>query len=199
MPNIIFKGITKASDPIFDEINEKPKKAKTLNIPKHNMLVSLIFALPFIILCFILMFVKKDIMNEFPIIPFFVPIGIILGILCCFIHELLHAIVQPKKAKVYIGFIPSQFIFYMKSKEPLSKRRFILMAILPILLGIVPLIIFMLSNNQILNGIMWPMAMIGLVSPSPDYLNIFLVLKNVPKGAYIQDDKDGMCYFVKKI
>lgn len=195
MPRIIFKGITKANDPIFDEINEKPKNAKKLNIPKHNMLISLIFAIPFIVLCFILIFVKKDMMNEFPMVRSFVPIGIILGILCCFIHEFLHAIIQPKKAKVYIGFVPSSFIFYMKSKEPLSKGRFVLMAILPVLLGIVPLIIFMMSNNQILNSIMWPMAMIGLVAPSPDYLNIFLVLKNVPKNYYIQDDKDGMCYF----
>lgn len=40
---------------------------------------------------------------------------------------------------------------------------------------------------------MWSMAIIGLVSPLPDYLNVYCVLKQVLKGAYIQDDKDGMC------
>lgn len=181
MPNIIFKGITKANDSIFDEVNERPKNAKILNVPENNMLVSLIFAIPLMIFCFCLIFVKKNMMNDFPMIRHYIPIGIVLGFLCCFIHELLHAIPQPKGAKVYIGFIPSKLIFYMKCKEPLLKGKFILMSLLPILLGIVPLIIFMISNNQILNSIMWTMAIIGLVSPSPDYLNVYCVLKQVPK------------------
>lgn len=197
MPNIIFKGITKETDPIFDEVNKRPKNAKTLNIPKNNMLVSSLFAIPITILCFILLFIKKNMMNDFPMIRTFIPVGIILGFLCCFIHELLHAIPQPKDAKVYIGLIPSKLIFYMKCKEPISKGRFILMSLLPVILGIVPLIIFMLSENQILNSIMWAMAVIGLISPSPDYLNVCCVIKQVPKGAYIQDDKDGMCWFKK--
>lgn len=197
MHNIIFKGITKKDDSIFDEINKRPKNAKILNIPENNMKVSLIFAIPFIIICFGLIFVKKNMMNDFPMIRHIIPIGIILGILCCFFHELLHAIPQSKRAKVYIGFIPSKFMFYMKCKEPLSKRRFILMSLLPVILGIIPLIIFMFSNNQAINSIMWPMAMIGLVSPSPDYLNVYYVLKEVPKGAYIQDAEEGMCWFTK--
>lgn len=85
----------------------------------------------------------------------------------------------------------------MKCKEPLIKKRFILMELLPIILGIVPIAIFMISNNQIFNSIMWAMGVIGLVSPSPDYLNVYLVLKQVPKGAFIQDDENGMCWFIK--
>ncbi|MCM1370648.1 MAG: DUF3267 domain-containing protein [Clostridium sp.] len=197
MPNIIFKGLTKENDPIFDEVNERPKNANILNIPKNNMVVSLIFAIPFMLLCFGLVYVKKKMMGDFPMVRTFIPVGIILGIVFCFIHELLHALPQPKDAKVYIGFIPSKFMFYMKCKEPLSKRRFILMELLPIILGIVPLVIFMISNNQILNSIMWTMAMIGLVSPSPDYLNVYCVLKQVPECAYIQDDANGMCWFKK--
>lgn len=197
MPNIIFKGITKINDPIFDEVNKRPKNAKVLHIPENNMVVSIVFAVPFIILCIALIFVKKSMTNDFPMIRHIIPVGIVLGILYCFIHELLHAIPQPKGAKVYIGFIPSKFIFYMKCKEPLTRGRFILMSLLPILLGIVPLIIFMVSNNQILNSITWTMAMIGLVSPSPDYLNVYCVLKQVPKGAYIQDEKAGLCWFEK--
>lgn len=197
MYHIIFKGITKANDSIFDEVNKRPQNAKILNIPENNMLVSLIFAIPFMIICFGILFIKKKMMNDFPMNRHLIPIGIIFGIMCCFIHELLHAILQPKDSKIYIGFIPSKFMFYMKCKEPLAKRRFILMSLVPIILGIVPLIIFMISHNQILNSIMWPMAMIGLVSPSPDYLNVYCVLKQVKKGAYIQDDLEGMCWFIK--
>ena len=195
MSKIIFKGITKANDSLFSEVNKKPKGSKKLSIPKNNMLVSLIFGLPFILLCFILIFVKKDMMNDFPMISHIIPIGVVLGIITCFFHELLHAVIMPKGSTAYVGFVPSKFLFYMKCKEALSKKRFILMSLLPIILGIIPLIIFMFSNNQILNSIMWPMAMIGLVSPSPDYLNIYSVLRQVPNGAYIQEDVDGLCWF----
>lgn len=161
------------------------------------MAVSLIFSVPIVLLCFILIFVKKNLMGDFPVLRHIIPVGIILGILCCFIHELLHAMIQPRGEKVYIGFIPAKFIFYMKCKEPLSKSRFVLMELLPAILGIIPLIVFMISNNQMLNSIMWPMAVIGLVSPSPDYLNVFCVLRQVPRGAYIQDDIQAMCWFEK--
>lgn len=195
MPKIIFKGITKENDPIFMEVNAQPKTAKKLYIPDNNMLVSLVFAIPLIIICLGLIFFKKNIMQDFPMLRHFIPLGIILGILCCFIHEILHALVNTKYAEVYIGFIPTKFIFYMKCKEPLSKKRFIIMSLLPVLLGIIPLIVFLISNNQILNAIMWPMGVIGLVSPSPDYLNVYCVLKQVPNNAYIQDTKNGMCWF----
>lgn len=198
MPKITIKWITRADDPIFDEVNERPKGAKTLHLPKHNMLVSLVFAVPLMVLLFALIFVKRSMMNDFPMTREYIPVGIVLGFLGCFVHELLHALPQPKQARVYIGFIPAKFIFYMKCKEPLTRGRFILMSLLPMVLGIVPLVIFMISGSSELNAIMWPMAMIGLVSPSPDYLNVYSVLKQVPKGAYIQDDKDGLCWFRKE-
>ena len=115
MPNIIFKGITRANDSIFDEVNERPKNAKILNIPENNMLVSLIFAIPLMIFCFCLIFVKKNMMNDFPMIRHYIPIGIVLGFLCCLIHELLHAIPQPKGAKVYIGFIVNSLLTILTS------------------------------------------------------------------------------------
>lgn len=196
MPKIIFKGITKPDDPIFDEVELHPKDATTLKLPKHNMRVSLAFALPFFLLCFAMIPLKASWLGDFPMARGFIPLGIILGILSCFLHELLHALPQPKDAKVHIGFIPRNFMFYMKCPAPLKRSRFILMSLLPIVLGLIPLVIFLLSSSLILNAIMWPMAMIGLVSPSPDYLNVFEVLRQVPKGAYVQDSEDGMCWFV---
>ncbi len=197
MPKIIFKGITKPDDPIFDEVEPRPKNAITLKIPEHNMFVSLIFAVPFFLICLALIPLKASWMGDFPMTRGFIPLGIILGILCYFLHELLHALPQPKRAKVYIGLIPSQFMFYMKCAAPIKRGRFILMSLLPAILGLIPLVIFLLSSNPVLNAIMWPMAMVGLVSPSPDYLNVYEVLRQVPKNAYIQDSKDGMCWFVK--
>lgn len=197
MARIVFKGLTKIDDPILDEVRERPHGAKRLPIPDNNMVVSLLFAIPFMLLCFVLIFIKKNTMGDFPMVRSFVPVGIILGILLCFVHEVLHAICHSKGSIVTIGVIPSRFMFYAKCKDPLSKRRFLVMSLLPIVLGVIPFIVFLLSNNPVLNSFMWPMAMIGLVSPSPDYLNSYLVLKHVPKGAFIQDDKDGLCWFIK--
>jgi len=197
VPKIVFKGITKADDPVLLEVKERPQGAKELRVSEHYMWTSLVFALPCMLLCLALLFVKKEMMQDFPMIRPMIPLGILLGIACCLLHELLHAVLQPKEATAYIGFIPSQFMFYMKCKEPISKKRFIAMALLPMILGVIPLIAFLVSENQTLNAIFWPMAMIGLVSPAPDYLNVYHIIRQVPAGAYIQDAPQGMCWFVK--
>ena len=73
------------------------------------------------------------------------------------------------------------------------------MSLLPMILGIIPLVVFVCTppDYRILDAILWPMAMMGLVSPSPDYMNVYYVLKEVPQNAYIQDGKDGLYWFVK--
>ena len=48
MPNIIFKGITRANDSIFDEVNERPKNAKILNIPEKSFFIGLVLTFFFI-------------------------------------------------------------------------------------------------------------------------------------------------------
>lgn len=197
MPKIKFKLFTKVNDPILAREGKIPKNSVTIKMPKNSIIISLLFTIPLLILMFILYYIKQDIMIDFSMKINYVVLGTILGILCCFIHELLHAIVMPKNADVYIGFIPKKFMFYMKYKEPISKKRFILMSLIPLLLGIIPLIIFIISNNEILNSIMWPMAMIGLVAPASDYLNVYLVLKKVPNGSYIKEVEDGLCYFAR--
>lgn len=198
MPKIILKGITQINDPVLEEVNERPDGARVLPVSEHFMWTSLIFAVPVMLLCIALIFVKRYMMQDFPMIRWMIPAGILLGILCCMLHELLHAVLQPQGATAYIGFIPSKFMFYMKCKEPLSKRRFIVMSLLPAVLGVIPMAAFLGCEQPMLNSIFWPMAMIGLVSPAPDYLNVYHVLKKVPKGAYIQDDTEGMCWFKKE-
>lgn len=194
MAKIIFKGITRVDDPIFAVLEPKPANSNHIAIPENFMTVSLIFALPLMALSIALIFVKRQLLNDFPMVRSAIPIGIALGILCCFVHEFLHAVVQPKYAVAYIGLIPAKFMFYMKCSAPISRGRFILMSLLPVILGIVPMIIFIVSKNQVLNSIMWPMGMIGLISPSPDYLNVYTILRTVPKNAVIQDDEDGLCW-----
>lgn len=196
MAHIVFKGLTKADDPMLAEVLPRPEGARTLRLPANVMAVSMIYGVPFMLLCFAALLIKARMMGDFPIARSLLPLGVVLGVAGCFVHEWLHALPQPKGATAYIGLIPRQFMFYMKCKEPLSRGRFILMSLLPMALGVLPLAVFMLCSSQAWNAILWPMAMIGLVSPSPDYLHVAQVLRQVPKGACIQDAEEGMCWYL---
>lgn len=79
---------------------------------------------------------------------------------------------------------------------PLSKKRFILMCLLPYILGIIPFICFIISpsNNLILNAILWGMAFLGMASPYPDAYNVYQVIKQVPKGKKVQFYEDDTYY-----
>lgn len=195
MPVIVWKGITRADDPILREHAPRPARAKSLAVPEHPLWSSLPLALPFAALCFALLFLKRSRMAGAPLDVRWLPAGILAGLLGCFAHEWLHAVLQPRGAVAYIGLIPTQFMFYMKCKEPLTRRRFIAMSLLPVILGAVPAALFAASSNPAANAVLWPMAMIGFISPAPDYLNVCAVLRQTPKSAYIQDDEQGLCWY----
>lgn len=50
-----------------------------------------------------------------------------------------------KGQKVYIGICLKKFAAFAVCHEPISKRRFVIMSLMPMLLGIIPLAIFLLS------------------------------------------------------
>ena len=76
-------------------------------------------------------------------------------------------------------------------------NQFIFLSILPIILGLIPLVIFCFSSNSLkeLNGILFGMSIMGMVSVYPDIYNIFKILKVVPKKAIIQNNKNETYYF----
>ena len=65
------------------------------------------------------------------------------------------------------------------------------------ILGVIPLVIFCFSNNNLkeLNGILFGTSIMGMISVYPDIYNIFNVLKVVPKNATIQNNKNETYYF----
>lgn len=95
------------------------------------------------------------------------------------IHEWLHGIVYPRNAPVTIGKITGKISFVALASYPLKRRRFIVMCLLPFVLGIIPLLIFIVSPAEYreLNGLMFGMSCMGMVSPFPDVYNVFIVLK----------------------
>ena len=131
--------------------------------------------------------------------PVIAPLYVVFGFLLSFfvglpVHELLHAIVYPKAATVYIGVMPKQLAAVALASYPISRSRFILMSLLPIVLGVIPLIIFLISpeTNRAFNGVLLGLMIMGLTSPYPDFFNVYQVCKQTKKGCLLQFEKDDL-------
>lgn len=200
MPNMKWIGI------IDGEISEYQKgeldhKAQKMEMPatmKKMMTDALPFAVMPFILIFLSMFIKTFLAQKVIVNPLFLAIGFVLGFAGLFLHEFLHAVVYPKEATVYIGFYPKAFAAVALASYPLKRGRFILMSLLPLLLGIVSLVIFWFSPAALKawNGFWFGFSIMGLISPYPDYYQVFQVLKQTPKGCSIQFQGDDI-YWMK--
>ena len=174
-----------------------PKNAVKIETPQ-NIEEMMKKAAPIAAVLCVLMFVTmlcKTVMNKTVVISHvFILIGFCLGYICLVIHEWLHGIVYPRNALVTIGKITGKISFVALASYPLKRRRFIVMCLLPFVLGIIPLLIFIVSPAEYreLNGLMFGMSCMGMVSPFPDVYNVFIVLKNVNKKDAIGDKKLGI-------
>lgn len=65
------------------------------------------------------------------------------------------------------------------------------------LLGVIPLIIFVVCplHWKALLIICVVPAFMGMISPSPDYMDVVLVIKQVPNRAKIQASNEGLYWF----
>ena len=126
------------------------------------------------VLC-ILMFVTmlcKTVMNKTVVISHvFILIGFCLGYICLVIHEWLHGIVYPRNALVTIGKITGKISFVALASYPLIVSP---------------------AEYRELNGLMFGMSCMGMVSPFPDVYNVFIVLKNANKKDAIMFYKNDM-------
>lgn len=166
--------------------------AKKMVLPatiKEMMIKALPFAVvPFTVI-FLSIFIKTFLAGEITISPIFFVIGFIAGFIGLIAHEWLHAIVYPANVTVYIGFHLKSLAAVALVSYPLKKWRFILMSLLPLLLGIVPIVLFWFSpiDWKSWNGFLFGFSIMGLISPYPDYFNVYQVLKQTPPKCYIQN------------
>ena len=150
-----------------------------------------------VILC-VLMFTTmlcKTIVNKTVVVsPIFIFVGFCIGFVLLVVHEWLHGIVYPKDASVTIGKVKGKITFVALASYPLKRSRFIVMSLLPFVLGIIPLLIFIVSSAECkeLNGLMFGMASMGMISPFPDVYNVIVVWKNANKKDAIMFYKDDM-------
>ena len=193
MPKIKWIGLIKEEKMKDYQVGELSKNAKKMNMPTTSKEM-MIKALPFIIPAFLILFLSVYFKSgEIFLLRLYIIIGVLLGFLALIIHELLHAIVYPKNANVYIG-IAKPITFVALASYPLKRDRFILMCLLPFVLGVVPFILFLISPAEfrVFNGLNFGMACMGMVSPFPDVYNVFTVLRRSEKNDSIMFYKNDM-------
>ncbi len=201
MPKIEWKGIIK--NPSDYQMGALSKNARKLNMPKtlnEMMIKALPFAIPSILIIFIVMFLKTTHAGQVVVAPATVILGFVVSIIALLVHEFLHAIVYPSKAIVAIGFVPNQFAAVALASYPLRRGRFILMCLLPYLLGIIPIILFCISPAASIgtNGFLFGLSIMGLTSPYVDSYNVYQVLRQTSKSDSIQFYGDDLYVISEK-
>lgn len=199
MPKIRWLGIIRDSQ-VPCQQGELPEGARLLNLPSSASALqgkaAVLLPLPLAVVIGV-MFGKTYASGQMPVSPLGIALGVGLGIPALALHELLHAIPYPRDALVCIGFYPRALAAVALVSYPLSRRRFVLMCLLPFLLGAVPLILFLLTPGDWrgLNGFFFGFGAMGLVSPYPDLYQVIQVLRQTPKGCRLQFMGDGLYAF----
>lgn len=174
-----------------------PKGAVKIERADNLLSASLPYGIIPMILCFVAVFIKKSAGAEFLFDLRFMPIGFLIGFLLIPVHEFLHAVCYPKGVTVYVGICLKKVAAYAISFYPISKCRYIIMSLAPALLGIIPLCIFMICplKWKALSTVCVVPSFMGLISPSPDYMDVFQIIRQVPNGAKIQATNEGLFWF----
>lgn len=208
MPKLKWIGIITEKDyPKYQDGNI-PKSAIKLKMPttvKGQQAKSWPFVMLSALILAVAMFLKSRLDRSSPDfnmleLIIFVPVGIAIGFVLLSVHELLHASVYPKNAQVYIGIV-KPLTFVCLASYPVSKSRFIVIGLLPYILGIVPLVLFLIIPLVMpaISGILFGIAGMGLVSPSVDAYNVLQVLRQVPCGSKVQFHKEDIYYFNRSV
>ena len=160
---------------------------------KDNIQIKAIpICIVFILLCILCLFLKVF-YSSIIINPVIAIIGFFIGFMLLMVHEVLHGIVYPKNVSVSIGFMPP-ITFVALASYPMSKKRFILMCLLPFVLGVIPLLILIIFNNSIICSLCIGLMFFGMISPYPDVYNVIQVIKKVPKNKKVLFYEDSLAY-----
>ena len=194
MAHIIWCG-NKKWDSAFPE-KPLPDNAVRLERKDNIFTGSLPYAIVPFLICLLVIFIKWRWLGTKTVYPALVPVGILIGLLLMPVHELLHAVCYGAGQTIYIGISLEKFAAFAVCHEKISKRRFVVMSLMPMLLGIIPLAVFLTApSSPILSAICIPIGVFGMLSPMPDYMDVHMVCKQVPDGAYIQSQNDGIYWF----
>lgn len=189
---IIWKGILK-------NIGDVPKRDVSENavkIKNANLLTGLICgALFFIVLGIILrsLFISMKCylygMDEAEV-HCWVWAGLVLALATLPLHEYLHIIALPRHFEKYVWLAPKAGAVMCTYTEPISKKRWIFMALLPnIVVAFISLLIWTIIpiQNNTVSDIFINFINYSLICGSGDFASIFQVATRIPNKMMIQD------------
>lgn len=197
--NIIWEG-NQDWDKRFETFADEPipENAAEIKTPKDKFKASVPYMILPCLICMVIVFIKTWLAKTFLFNVWFVPLSFLIGFLVALpVHEYLHALCYPKEAKVYVGVDLKRMRAYAMSFYPISKIRYIIMSLAPVIPGLIALTVFLICppDSKAVNTLcVMPMFM-SLLSPAPDYLDVLHILKQVPSGAKIQATKDSLYWF----
>lgn len=197
MPQIIWKGFSRK--PFYAPDEPLPTRAVKLELPRrhfwiHALLLSSPLYLPIIASLYLKSYATGITFIDKP----WVAIGLLSALFLSPVHEWLHCLPYPRTAMAYIGILPTRLMAYMTCKFPISRRNEMISSLLPVLLGIIPWFAFLCcpATQSALASFCWGLAVMGVMSPCPDYLHAYYVWKSIPKHAYIQGTNHGTSWFM---
>lgn len=179
-----WENVWDGKQPWDREIEEKiiPENAVLIDRPDDIIKASIPYMIIPCIVCFVAIFTKKAQSDEFIFNLWFMPLSFIIGFFVAMpLHEFLHAISYPKGAKVYIGVSLKQLRAYAASSAALSRGRYIMMSLAPLIPGIIFLAVFVvcpISMKWLMTICVVPSFM-GLISPAPGLYGCF---NHIAKG-----------------
>lgn len=104
------------------------------------------------------------------------------------VHELLHIIALPKPQNTTVGFSPKKMIFYVSTKETVTKYRFLITVLLPfILLTIIPVISILWVKNETIARV----ALLNALASGIDLKTFFFIYLK-PKGTIFKMNGSDM-------
>lgn len=196
MPQIIWKGFSRKPFHAPDE--PLPTRAVKLEIPRrHFWIRALLLSSPLYLPIIASLYLKSYATGITFIDKPWVAIGLLSALFLSPVHEWLHCLPYPRTAMAYIGILPTRFMAYMTCHSPISRRNDMISSLLPATLGIVPWLAFLCvpPTQTEFASFCWGLAIMGVVSPCPDYLYAYQLWKYVPKRAFTQTTSHGVYWF----
>lgn len=171
-------------------IKEGSVKFKEIDdITKAGLLFNVIAAIIMIILIIILM-IRYSFLTIIDSPAFM--IGVIGSLVVLFPHELLHALCF--KEEVYLYTAWKKGMLFVLGLEPMTKKRFIFMSLLPnLVFGFIPYFLALTIPQLSFLGVFGALC-IGM--GAGDYYNVFNALTQMPKGSYAYMHKMNTYWYV---
>ena len=192
MLNIRFKGICKNEEEIKknsklykNSIMFKEEETIKEHVKKGEKIM-----IPIAIIMFIVTLITADIKNielEFDLIDIIISILMLIPLVILF--EAIIALTYPLKANKDIYISQKDLTIYLISNSLVSKKRFILICLMPIiLLAVIPytiMILFMNAIPIIIIKLIYISSALTCIISSSIIVDIYNTIKQVPKGAKV--------------